>query len=66
MGIGPLPAAVALPGLRSGSLKQVLPDYRLSGSEIFAIYASRHYLDAKIRTLVEFLKEATPAVLPDH
>jgi DNA-binding transcriptional LysR family regulator len=66
MGIGPLPVAVALPGLRAGTLRQVLPDYRLSGNQIYAIFASRHYVDAKIRTLVELLKEAVPLALKKH
>jgi DNA-binding transcriptional LysR family regulator len=66
MGIGPLPVAVALPGLRGGTLRQVLPDYRLSGNHIYAIFASRHYVDAKIRTLVELLKEAVPLALKKH
>ncbi|WP_342030583.1 LysR family transcriptional regulator [Paraburkholderia sp. SG-MS1] len=66
MGIGPLPVAVALPGLRAGNLRQVLPDYRLSGNHIYAIFASRQYVDAKIRTLVELLKEAVPLALKKH
>jgi DNA-binding transcriptional LysR family regulator len=66
MGIGPLPAAVALPGLRAGTLKQVLLDYRSSGNHIYAIFASRQYVDAKIRTLVELLKEAVPLALKKH
>ena len=66
MGIGPLPVAVALPGLRAGTLRQVLPDHRLSGNHTYAISASRQYVDAKIRSLIELLKEAVPLALKKH
>ncbi|MDR8398309.1 LysR substrate-binding domain-containing protein [Paraburkholderia sp. USG1] len=60
MGIGVLPVTVALPGLRDGSLVQVLPALRLRPAHIHALYASRQYLDAKIRTFVGFLRESLP------
>lgn len=63
MGIGPLPISVALPGLRDGTLVRVLPHYRLRANNIYALYASRRYLDAKIKTFVEFLREQVPVAL---
>lgn len=66
MGIGPLPVPVALPGLADGSLVRVLPAFRLQTLNIYALYASRRYLDAKIRTFVEFLRENVPVTLAEQ
>lgn len=66
MGIGPLPLSVALPGLRDGSLVRVLPSHRLRANNIYALYASRRYLDAKIKTFVEFLREHAPLALAEE
>jgi DNA-binding transcriptional LysR family regulator len=66
MGIGPLPLSVALPGLRDGSLVRVLPGHRLRANNIYALYASRRYLDAKIKTFVEFLREHAPLALAEQ
>jgi DNA-binding transcriptional LysR family regulator len=66
MGIGPLPLSVALPGLRDGSLVRVLPGHRLRANNIYALYASRRYLDAKIKTFVEFLREHAPVALAEE
>ncbi|WP_043204051.1 LysR family transcriptional regulator [Paraburkholderia acidipaludis] len=66
MGIGPLPVPVALPGLADGSLVRVLPRHWLEGLNIYALYASRRYLDAKIRTFVDFLRERVPRMLAEQ
>ena len=66
MGIGPLPVPVALPGLADGTLVRVLPTHTLQKLNIYALYASRRYLDAKIRTFVEFLREKVPLVLAEQ
>lgn len=58
IGIGALPVASALPALRAGSLIRVLPEYRLQTVTLHALYASRQYLDAKIGTWVELLRDA--------
>jgi len=63
MGIGVLPTSSALPGLRAGTLVRVLPQYTMQELTVYALYPSRQYLDAKIRTWVEFLREALPATL---
>jgi DNA-binding transcriptional LysR family regulator len=56
MGIGALPKLAVRSSFRSGSLLRVLPDYHLQQFNIYAVYASRQYLDAKIKTWVEFLR----------
>ena len=62
-GIGILPAARALPGLRDGTLVRVLPQYTHQEMNVFALYASRKYIDAKIRTWMDFLRSDVPATL---
>lgn len=66
MGIGPLPVPVALQGLRDGTLVRILPQHRLRASNVFALYASRRYVDAKIKTFVEFLREAVPPAITEQ
>ena len=63
MGIGLLPLYSAIGGLRSGELVWILPEYRSQEMSVYAIYPSRQYLDAKIRTWVELLRETVPATL---
>ncbi|QZP31532.1 LysR family transcriptional regulator [Pseudomonas sp. DR48] len=66
MGIGILPVHAAIKGLSNGTLVRVLPRYRLEELGLYAIYPSRHFLDAKIKTWVEYLKNSLPEVLADH
>ncbi|GAC1035760.1 LysR family transcriptional regulator [Pseudomonas sp. No.117] len=63
LGIGVLPIYSAVDGLRDGSLVRVLPAYRLQRLNAYALYASRQYLDAKIRTWVAYLREQIPGAL---
>lgn len=63
MGIGVLPIYTAINWLRSGELVWILPEYKSQEMNIYAMYPSRQYLDAKIRTWVELLREALPATL---
>ena len=63
MGIGLLPFYSAANGLRSGELVRILPEYTSQHTTAFALYASRQYLDAKIRTWVEFLRDELPSTL---
>ena len=65
VGIGALPTSTVLPALHSGALVRVLPEYRLQKLTDYALYASRQYLDAKIRTFMEFLREAVPKALAE-
>ena len=61
LGIGILPAGVALPGLTSGSLVRVLRGYDVQPVVAHALYQSRRFVDAKIRTWIAFLREDLPA-----
>jgi DNA-binding transcriptional LysR family regulator len=57
MGIGPLPTLAVRSALQTGSLVRVLADQHLQDLNVHAVYASREYLDAKIRTWVEFARK---------
>lgn len=63
MGIGIQPIASAAEGLSAGTLVRVLPDYHLEELSLFAIYPSRKFVDAKIKTWLDFLKNAIPEML---
>lgn len=63
MGIGIQPVASAVAGLKSGALVRVLPHYQFEELGLFAIYPSRKFVDAKIKTWVEFLKDYVPGLL---
>jgi DNA-binding transcriptional LysR family regulator len=56
MGIGVLPFHAAFDALQSGRLLRVLPDYRLAPLGIYALFASKLFLDAKVRTWLDHLK----------
>jgi len=43
--------------LRTGRLREVLSDYRLQEMNVYAVYAHRQYLSAKVKTFVEYLSE---------
>lgn len=60
MGICLLPDYVAVPALQRGSLVRLLPQFRLQEKSIYALYPSRRFLDAKVKTWVEFLKQELP------
>jgi DNA-binding transcriptional LysR family regulator len=63
MGISLLPFFSACQALQEGSLVRVLPAYRLRERTIFAVYPSRRFLDAKVRTWVVFLQANLPPLL---
>ena len=63
MGVGLIPIYSAISGLRSGELVWLLPEYTSQEMNLYALYPSRQYLDAKIRTWVEFLRDELPATL---
>jgi DNA-binding transcriptional LysR family regulator len=65
VGIGALPMPCALPLPNSGALVRVLPQYRLQKLTAFTVHASRQYLEAKIRTFVDLLRETAPATLAE-
>jgi len=63
MGIGMVPLYAAIAGLRDGTLVRVLPDYTLQKMNVYALYPSRKFIDAKTRTWVEFLRTHLPKVI---
>ena len=63
MGIGALPMSTAGAALKSGALVRVLPEYRLQSLTLHALYPSRQYLNAKVKTFVEFIRDFFPTIL---
>jgi DNA-binding transcriptional LysR family regulator len=66
MGIGLLPFYTASQAIEQGRLCRLLAPYRLRESALYAMYPSRHYLDAKVRTWIDYLKEQLPALFEGH
>jgi DNA-binding transcriptional LysR family regulator len=56
-GIGLLAGFSAIDDLRSGRLVRVLPDYHTQERNVYAVYTSRQFVDAKITRFIETLKE---------
>jgi DNA-binding transcriptional LysR family regulator len=57
MGIGSLPTLTIRSKFRSGTLVRVLPQYHLQPLNLFVLHASRQFLDAKIKTWIDFLRD---------
>jgi DNA-binding transcriptional LysR family regulator len=57
MGIAQLPQPVALPMLKSGQLKVLLPDSVAENIQLFIHYPSRKQLPARVRAFVDFVVE---------
>lgn len=67
LGIGSLAIYSVIDDLRSGQLVRVLPDYRLTMLDVYAMYASRRFLDAKVRTFVDHVRATlAPALQADE
>ncbi|WP_313064399.1 substrate binding domain-containing protein [Paraburkholderia sp. LEh10] len=62
-GIGLLPMATAIRGLKSGRLVRVMPQYVSYRADVFALYPSRKYLDAKTATWMKFVETELPPIL---
>jgi DNA-binding transcriptional LysR family regulator len=63
LGIGMLPLYAAVDGLRDGSLVRVLNQHVLQKTNIYGLYASRRFVDAKTRTWIDFLRTYVPAMI---
>ena len=63
LGIAILPAGIALRGLRSGAWVRVLPEFEVQPVNVYALYQSRLFLDAKIRAFIDLLREELPSML---
>lgn len=64
-GIGTLATYSVADDLVSGALVRVLPQYRLKPFTVFAVYPSRRYLEAKVRTLLDHLRTTLGLSLKD-
>jgi len=58
LGIVAQPAFLVGADLQQGTLRPVLPEYRLPELDVLAVYPSRRQLSAKVRVLIDFLLEA--------
>ncbi|NPT40516.1 LysR family transcriptional regulator [Paraburkholderia sp. 1N] len=63
MGIGLIPVHSAINDLRSGKLVWIMPEYTSQTLNLYALYPSHQYLDAKVRAWVELLRDELPATL---
>ena len=57
-GIAALPDGFAQQAVREGTLRRVLPDWRLPSSTAWAVYPGRKLMPAKTRALVDMLQRA--------
>ncbi|RFU49283.1 LysR family transcriptional regulator [Paraburkholderia sp. DHOC27] len=55
-GIGLLAGFSAIEDLRNGKLVRVLPEYHTHSRNVYAVYSSRQFVDAKIKRFIEVLK----------
>lgn len=64
MGIALMPLNSVRPFLEDGTLVELLPDHRPPAGQLYAVYTSRRYLTAKVRTFIDFLSEEMEAEAP--
>jgi DNA-binding transcriptional LysR family regulator len=57
LGIAQLPQPLALPALKKGQLKTLLPHNQMDGWQLFIHYPSRKQLPARVRAFVDFCIE---------
>jgi DNA-binding transcriptional LysR family regulator len=54
-GVGAIPTYSIADELMEGKLVQLFPEYPLQTTNVFVVYPSRQFVDAKIKTFVDFL-----------
>ena len=64
MGLVFLPALMIGPDIAEGRLAMVLPDTLNFSAALYAVYPSRRYLSAKVRTFIDFLS-SRPHLCPE-
>jgi len=57
MGITMMPTFMSSAAIRRGEMEVILQDYQTLDLPIYAVYASRRFLPAKIRVFIDYLKE---------
>jgi DNA-binding transcriptional LysR family regulator len=66
-GIGTLASYNIIDDLKNGTLVRVLPQYRLGALKIVALYPNRRYLDAKVSSLLDYLRDyMAPTIASIH
>ena len=63
VGIGLVPRVMVARALAEGRLAAALADFTAEPRRLFAVYPSRDHLPARVRALVDFLKDALPAAV---
>jgi DNA-binding transcriptional LysR family regulator len=63
MGIALLQTDTVVNRISNGDLVWIMPEYTAQPMNIYALYSSREYIDAKVRTWVDFLREQLPDTL---
>ncbi|MBL8300870.1 MAG: LysR family transcriptional regulator [Rhodanobacteraceae bacterium] len=58
MGLAFMPLPLVSEDLSNGRLEIVLPEFETPKASLYAVYPSRQYLSAKVRTFVDFLVES--------
>lgn len=64
-GIAAVPDAFALPDVRKGLLRRVLPDWCLPGEKVSAVFPERKLMPAKTRAFIDMLVPALGASPPE-
>jgi len=64
LGIALLPRFLVDTPLAEGTLKWVLPDYRVAHWGIYAVYPRLSYLPAKVRSLIDFIAQGLKTEAP--
>jgi DNA-binding transcriptional LysR family regulator len=62
-GVAALPLHFVRDDIQRGLLVQLFPEHRPQRTQVFALYASRRHVDAKIRTFIDFLASHFATVL---
>lgn len=63
MGLCLLPSFIAANALKAGTLQRVLPTYKAPDRNVYALYSSRRFVDAKIKSWIDYLQARMPGHL---
>ena len=63
-GIGYMPSWLADDALSDGRLVRLLPQHQIQIPPLYAVYANRRFMKAKVRSFIEFMQQAMSAAQP--
>ena len=63
-GIGYMPSWLADDALSDGRLVRLLPQHQINIPPLYAVYANRRFMKAKVRSFIEFMQQAMSAAQP--